>query len=183
MARVFIQERREDNILGVSQMNARLVELITFIQFLRDNCGFVFNINNFNHRIILQKYVFIAKSLGWNCPDYAYNIYMRGPYSPELAKDYYALDDEQISNTDYKKNLLKFDQVKFIQVIQGKTVDWLEIATTLVSLYNNNRHRMSHDELISFVYERATEIKSNHNPDFIAYIFHELEQYGLIRSN
>ena len=42
-----------------------LIKLKAFAQFLEEQCGFAFNVNRFNHRIMLQKYVFLAKSLGW----------------------------------------------------------------------------------------------------------------------
>jgi uncharacterized protein YwgA len=159
------------------------VELKAFIEFLKDNLGFVFDVDRFDHRIMLQKYMFLVQLLDWGGKPYYYNIYMHGPYSPELAKDYYNLGTYQIGNGRYKAHLPIFNQTKFIQVVQGKGVDWLEIGATLLSLYNNNVHRMTRAELVPFVFERAKEIKSNFDDRYIANIFYELEQYGLLRLN
>lgn len=68
----------------------KMKSLLAFIKFLRDNNIMNFNPNNLAHRMKLQKYVFIANFLGLNAP-YVYNKYMHGPYSEELAEDYYKL--------------------------------------------------------------------------------------------
>jgi uncharacterized protein YwgA len=46
----------------------------------------------FSDRIKVQKLVYILKSLGTDF-DYGFNWYIRGPYSPRLARDAYALRD------------------------------------------------------------------------------------------
>ncbi|MEM3292996.1 MAG: hypothetical protein QXO81_01345 [Metallosphaera sp.] len=53
--------------------------------------------NSFDDRLRLQKYVFIMEKLGLNL-GYSFNEYLRGPYSPDLAMDYY-------SNADIVKDL------------------------------------------------------------------------------
>lgn len=54
---------------------------------------------------------------------YSYNYYIRGPYSPELAKDYYNLPhvEEEIEVPE-----------NFIKLIKGKSERWLELASSLV---------------------------------------------------
>jgi len=99
--------------------NKRLVELKAFIQFLKEQCGFTFDINRFDHRIKLQKYVFISKFLGWR-NEYDYNIYIRGPYSPDLASDYYSLNTGSISSDETMNLYQTSDKQRFIQVIKGK---------------------------------------------------------------
>ena len=76
-----------------------------------------------------------------------------------------------------------FDQTKFLQVVQGKDVDWLEIGATILSLYKSNKARMAQDELVTFIFERVKEIKSNFSAKFIADVFYELAQDGLLRYN
>jgi len=83
-------------------MAGHLVELKAFVEFLRDKLGFVFSINSFNHRIMLQKYVFIAQILRWTGDSYHFSIYMHGPYSSALADDYYMLSPRYIGNEWYK---------------------------------------------------------------------------------
>ncbi|BCU68703.1 hypothetical protein HS7_21400 [Sulfolobales archaeon HS-7] len=48
--------------------------------------------NSFDDRLRLQKYVFIMEKLGLNL-GYDFNEYLRGPYSPGLAMDYYGNAD------------------------------------------------------------------------------------------
>lgn len=163
-------------------MNRKLAELEAFIKFLKDDCGFDFDINSFNHRLMLQKYVLIAKFVGWN-NNYLYNMYIRGPYSSELANDYYGLQGAKISDADYTDILPSFDRERFKKIINDKSIKWLEVGTTLLSLYKNNKSKMDRSELIRFVIKRAIEIKSNYDPKFIIDVFYELGQYGLLRDN
>ncbi|MDR2545424.1 MAG: hypothetical protein LBD03_07810 [Methanobrevibacter sp.] len=65
-------------------------KLNSFINLLNEKLDFSFSTNNFNDRLKLQKYVFIAKYFGFNHA-YNYNLYIRGPYSSDLADDYYNL--------------------------------------------------------------------------------------------
>ena len=160
----------------------RLVELKAFVQFLEEQCGFTFNVNRFNHRIMLQKYVFLAKSLGWP-NDYAYNLYIRGPYSPDLAKDYYCLDE--CPTIDEDKTTIRFlDKERFAHAISGKKVAWLEVGTTMLSLYNNNKEMIDGDEIAQFLLDRTKSIKSDYDEGgFIEQVLRDLVQYNLIRAN
>jgi len=54
-----------------------------------------FDAETIGSRLRIQKAVYIFKALGSpNAADYRYNLYIRGPYSPALAKDYYSLKGE-----------------------------------------------------------------------------------------
>jgi uncharacterized protein YwgA len=161
-------------------VNARLVGLKAFIKFLEDKCCFVFNVNRFDHRIKLQKYVFIAKMLGWDISHYSYNIYMRGPYSPDLTVDYYELANHQIQLENYEQLLPRFDTDKFTKTVEGKDIEWLEVATTLLSVYKNNKHRIGREELIAFALERTKEIKANYGDSFITQVLSDLVRYDLL---
>jgi uncharacterized protein YwgA len=166
----------------IPMANERLEELMAFIQFLKKQCGFTFNVNRFSHRIMLQKYVFLAKSLGWP-NDYAYNLYIRGPYSPDLAKDYYNLDE--CPTVDEDKTPIRFlDKERFARTISGKNVEWLEVGTTMLSVYNNNKERINEDKIAQFLLDRTKSIKSDYDEDgFIEQVFHDLVQCKLIRAN
>ena len=173
----------EEAELEMAEVDGRREELKAFVQFLNDKCSFAFNIDNFSHRIKLQKYVFIAKLLGWDCPRYTYNIYIRGPYSPNLADDYYRLGASGCSSYDFRGLFPGFDQDKFIQIVKGKSVGWLEVATTLLSIYNNNKQQMAHDELISFAYERTVELKRDYGKDYVTDVLDDQLKYGLLSPN
>jgi len=51
------------------------------------------DMENFDERLRLQKIVYLLWAYGISL-EYGFNWYVRGPYSPKLASDGYALDDE-----------------------------------------------------------------------------------------
>lgn len=51
------------------------------------------NMEDFDERLRLQKIVYLLWAYGISL-GYGFNWYVRGPYSPKLASDGYALDDE-----------------------------------------------------------------------------------------
>ncbi len=51
------------------------------------------NMDNFDERLRLQKIVYLLWGYGISL-GYGFNWYVRGPYSPQLASDGYALNDE-----------------------------------------------------------------------------------------
>jgi len=51
--------------------------------------------NNFEHRLIAQKMVYLLKQKGILFR-YPYNLYVRGPYSPALASEYYSNPEDFI---------------------------------------------------------------------------------------
>ena len=80
-------------------------KLVPFMKFLEKEAGFRFDIDKFDSRLKLQKYVFIGKN--FKLPvKYHYSIYIRGPYSPTLADDYYEITSTDLeSEWDYRKDL------------------------------------------------------------------------------
>ena len=148
-------------------------ELKNFIEFLSNKVGFTFNINNFDHRIKLQKYVFLAKEFGWN-HSYHYNIYLRGPYSSKLAKDYYDLDDAT------PEPIVMLDENAFVDLITRKDISWLEVATTLLSLHNSYRRLYSGRELKNNVINRTLELKSSIPEEITCDAYLELKNAGLL---
>jgi uncharacterized protein YwgA len=173
-------------LIGISEeatkVDARTVELKAFIQFLKEKCGFTFHVNKFDHRIMLQKYVFLAKSLGWP-NDYAYNIYIRGPYSPDLAKDYYNPEVISALDTD-ETTICPIDDERFVHVIKGKDIAWPEVGTTMLSIYINNKERIDGVQGTQFLLERTKSIKSDYDENgFIERVLRDLAEYRLIGPN
>lgn len=180
--KVFIAAESSSNAKVVAEMDNEKLELKAFTEFLQDTCGFKFDVNSFNHRIRLQKYVFISKFLGWN-NKYDYNIYVRGPYSPDLAKDYYNLKDVSISPEESKGFLSGLDKDKFSQIIQGKRIEWLEVGTTMLSLYDSNKDKVKRESIADLLLERTKDIKSEYDNDgFIEEVLRELMENKLIKS-
>jgi len=155
-------------------------KLLPFMKFLEREAGFDFDIEKFEHRLMLQKYVFISKFFGFNL-GYSYSIYLRGPYSPALADDYYKLADFYSSyDEDYTKELGGLNTEKFLKVIEGKEGKWLEIAATILSVYESYRIKYWGAELIERVISTSCDIKSATEAEKIYYVFDELKRVELI---
>ncbi|KAF5412821.1 MAG: hypothetical protein C5S38_07790 [Candidatus Methanophagaceae archaeon] len=154
-------------------------KLLPFMAFLEKEAGFQFDIEKFEHRLMLQKYVFISKFFGFN-PGYSYSIYLRGPYSPALAGDYYNFDCYSSYETDYTKELGGFNTAKFLELIDGKDAKWLEIAATILSVYDTYLKTFRGAELIERVIATACDIKSATDAEKIRHVFEELKRVGLI---
>jgi len=64
---------------------------------LQSRTGHSFNAESFESRLRIQKSIYILKALGFRpaCV-YSYSDYFHGPYSPNLAKDYYELLSQRL---------------------------------------------------------------------------------------
>ena len=155
-------------------------KLLPFMKFLEKEAGFRFDIEKFEHRLMLQKYVFISKFFGFN-HGYSHSIYLRGPYSPALADDYYKLADTySLYGGDFTKELEGLNIKKFLNAIEGKDAKWLEIAATILSVYDSYRKKFYGAELIEKVISTSCDIKSATEVKKIHRVFEELKRVGLI---
>lgn len=93
--------------------------------------------DGFNTRFRIQKCVFVAQHLGLD-RTYRYNLYLHGPYSPSLSQDYYKAANGEIVNDNGGGADLNFDQEAVLKIM-GNGDDWLELATTLVDLIEEDR--------------------------------------------
>jgi uncharacterized protein YwgA len=123
-------------------MEERLERLAKFIKALEYKGVFKFNINNFIHRLKLQKYVYLARKFGFDL-GYEYNMYIHGPYSPDLARDYYALDIQSVTGREELKE-------EFIRLIKGASERWLELAASILMIHERYGH-LDNDTLIKLV--------------------------------
>ena len=67
-----------------------MAEQTTVLKLVLDELQLANSISTINDRIALQKVVCLTQEAGLQL-GYGYNWYMRGPYSPSLASDYYQL--------------------------------------------------------------------------------------------
>lgn len=109
---------------------------------LKDNEVIDFNKDFFVHRLKLQKYIFIARKFGFDT-SYDYSLYVHGPYSSDLADEYYA-----ITNFDCAKTI-ELDS-SFIKLVKNKSKDWLEFAATIIMI-KDRYESISIDKLIDLV--------------------------------
>ena len=147
-----------------------------FIDLLSEYLGFNFNIDYFDHRLKLQKYVFITIFFGFN-HDYHYDLYVRGPYSTDLADDYYDIYRKGIDSD----NSIEMDMDSFSSLIKDKHIDWIESAATMLSLYNsckskyNNSNNFDSEGLI----KGTNRIKHRISINTIKNVYFDLREYDL----
>lgn len=124
---------------------------------------------HFNNRLKIQKYVYLAKYYGLDM-QYDYNMYRHGPYSPKLAEDYYIL----AKNPRLYANRTSLDiPNEFFESISNKNIEWLEVASTLLSL---RRFFTDRESLL----ERAANMKEHIASETIGSVLMNLECIKLI---
>src|SRR3989344_5892876 len=91
------------------------------------------NISSLRNRVICQKIVYFANRLGIT-PQYDFSIYVKGPYSPELANDLYALEPYfgEIRGAEFvsEKTEKSFNRLQSILAVDNMERA-LEISSTL----------------------------------------------------
>lgn len=125
--------------------------------------------SNLNFKIRIQKFVFLAKYFGWN-NSYSYNLYRHGPYSPVLTENYYSND--LFDYTPLKISDLDFNLLK--SFIKGKSIEYLESATTIL-LYKNFNENISLDTAI----EKLGEIKTYISTQIVEKSYHDVKDFKL----
>ena len=134
------------------------------VNSLRRKAGFDFKVNYFNNRLKLQKYVFLLRRYGIDL-GYSYNYYIRGPYSPELADDYYNLPDVE-GEVELPEDFLK--------LIRNKSERWLELASSLVMVFEKYPD-ISEDDAVRVVAGSKME-----DPKKLRGILRELKEHKAI---
>jgi uncharacterized protein YwgA len=85
---------------------------------------------SFNERLKVQKAVFLLKYLKVEpFSNYGFSLYLHGPYSPELAKDYYDL-----TKVRPKSVSLNPETLSRLKRFVSKDDRWLEVASSILSL-------------------------------------------------
>jgi len=157
--------------------------LLAFLRFLKERCSFSFNKDSFEDRLQLQKKVYVAGFLGLG-HGYRFSRYIRGPYSPPLAKDYYSIESEELKRIeDYSSSLGSFDGERFLDLVGGKSTRWLEIAATVLSVWADYCNTFHGEELKKRVVLTVKGLKGSATSDEIPDIFSELERKGLLKTN
>ena len=107
-----------------------------------------FDAGSFQSRLRIQKSIYLLSVLGVpEVKGYAFSHYVRGPYSPSLAKDYYALETTPVSP---KKVMLSSRQLRIIKECVEKGDAFLEAVSTLHSIAMSNKNH-SEEEIINHV--------------------------------
>lgn len=129
---------------------------------------------SFDTRFRIQKYVFLAKFYGLDM-HYAYSLYVRGPYSPELTQAYYKItEDKAIPDKPVLSESFKSEE--FLKLVEGRDNEWLEIAATMMKLENLYGRQHGSTSLIS----KTHRVKYGFEYNFVADVFDNLKKMGLL---
>lgn len=83
-------------------------------------------------RFLIQKTVYLLKSQGYPPAEkYAYNVYLNGPYSPELAAEYYALGDAGLRSATPATDIPRAT-LEVIAEALARSPDFVEGLTTVI---------------------------------------------------
>lgn len=111
-------------------------------------CGHVPDVTKFSDRLTMQKGCYILNSWGYE-PIYRYGLYIRGPYSSELADDYYEMHDMTSEETNVSES-----DLSRLKGLFEKGLPYVEAYATVLLLKNNNPNVASNKIL-----DRALELK------------------------
>jgi len=91
-----------------------------------------FDAKSFPSRLRIQKSVYLLGALGMReMKSYGFSYYVRGPYSPVLAKDYYALENASVTPA---KIHISSSHMNVIKECVERGDAFLEAASTLHSI-------------------------------------------------
>lgn len=151
-----------------SEVTNRKEQLIDFIMLLDNNklinkkIIIANNESGFKNRLKLQKLVFLAKKFDLDL-GYPYSLHIHGPYSKELAIDYYI-----ICKANLQGNILKQSMTSFINKFKDKDEKYLEILATAVDVHDSIKDR-NIDEIVAI----TSKIKTQYDPKEIREIIYK----------
>ncbi len=111
-------------------VDIRKAEVKWLVKFLRVPPSKLTRPSSFEERLRVQKAVFLLKHLGISpFSQYAFSLYMSGPYSPDLARDYYALSETRAKSVE-----LEPKTGSMLKWFTSKDRKWLEVASSIISI-------------------------------------------------
>lgn len=129
-------------------------DLNDLVAYFEEALDWEFDVEEFKDRFRMQKYVYFAREYGLDVP-YEYNIYRHGPYSPQLAEDYYEINGEG----DSKKGSASWDTDSFEQFVRNREDDWLEVAATIRKMERNFQVFKPSKDKTSEIIKRVSNMK------------------------
>ncbi len=129
---------------------------------------------NFNNRLRLQKVVYIIANKTHDF-DYPFSMYLRGPYSKELPKDYYNLIEEDIAES---QETMSDDGKKLAEKLEVKEVLWLEIASTYLMFLTSKSKDYATKRTKEF---KEDVLKANSkDSNYVDNVINEMSRLGII---
>lgn len=93
-------------------------------------------IRTVSDRLLIQKSIFLAQTIGGAPLGYAYSWYVRGPYAPSLTRDYYALQsaltaiDNNLDEPNQSPRTLRNDVRESLQIVSKLLVPPSDVSLT-----------------------------------------------------
>lgn len=142
--------------------------------------------DSFDDRLICQKKIYLLQALGTDL-GYAYNWYVRGPYSPSLTNYVYTNLDVLTNNdfSNYKLSKKAQDNVDKVNNLMNSIrqdfygASWYEILASLLYIYNNKESwgiKNSKEEL----FDTLINAKPQYTKEQCRYAFNVLENNEFI---
>ncbi|HLC32576.1 MAG TPA: hypothetical protein VJJ82_02005 [Candidatus Nanoarchaeia archaeon] len=94
-----------------------------------------FSMSTFENRLKIQKFFFLMRH--WVDIGYRYGLYIRGPYSPDLARDAFQVQNWESANlAELDKPELEKNFKEFLNFYEPHKTDivWLECASTIAMI-------------------------------------------------
>jgi len=136
-----------------------------------------FDLNSFENRLKLQKFVFLLRSAGLDL-GYNYSLYLRGPYSPEVARDAFSIQNWQsirpvrFGTSEYET---KFDELLEFLDPHKNDIIWLEIVSTILLISELHKNESKEAVIDHFLI-----VKPKFGKEEIIPIYEELVSRGMI---
>lgn len=156
--------------------DARRLQLLAFLALLEKRIHWTFDLEKFDDRLRLQKYVHLAQAFGIQLP-YSYGIHLRGPYSPDLAQDYYSIEEREGDQQLIEP--LNGNPDAFVSLVEGRDTRWLEIAATIQAYALRQRHASVDEEFHQRVVGKTIEMKGE-PVEYVESVYSDLLDYGVI---
>ena len=130
-------------------------------------------INDFDFRLKVQKFVYIAKYFGWN-HSYKYTLYKRGPYSSVLADEYYNEDILKYSPI----KIDTFDSDSFNDFVYGKSIHYLESVSTILYYMSLEKNLTRMDAI-----EKLQNINPHINSEIVSITYDDIIGLKFFKNN
>ncbi|USG99844.1 hypothetical protein K1720_10225 [Thermococcus argininiproducens] len=163
---------------------ARFKRLVAFLKALEKKTGYKFTIETFEDRMRLQKLVYLAKHFGIDL-EYNFTLYIRGPYSSELADDYYKIErDYDGEIPEILDEFITEEKVDtFIEFVKDKDTEELELIATLLMVLGRHKpflNSLPEEEREDLVVKTIQDIKPYFTKDKILEAIREIEKVKIV---
>lgn len=138
-----------------------------------DDNTYSFN-NNFDKRLRLQKVVFLIEHKTKDFK-YPFSLYLRGPYSKELAKEYYSITEDSYPESEQP---LSEEAKKLATILSEKDNLWLEIASTIIMFSDSYKSK----DVISRTKEFKEDVIRSEGREirYVDSVYEEIKKMGWI---